>query len=109
MTELNALDAIVLAALADRPRYGYELVERIAELTGGRKRVRPGNLYRVLERLESRGMLEETSEAASEDEDPRRRYFVATAAGVRAAQDELSMYGHVLRHAGGLRERPARG
>ncbi|HUF69340.1 MAG TPA: PadR family transcriptional regulator [Longimicrobiales bacterium] len=109
MTELTALEAIVLAALADRPRYGYELVERIAELTNGRKRVRPGNLYRVLERLEARGLAEETRSALEKGEDERRRYFRATAAGVRAAESELAMYSGVLRRAGGLRERPADG
>lgn len=109
MEELTSLEAIVLAALADRARYGYELVERIAELTGGRKRVRPGNLYRVLERLERRGLAEETEEAAPEGSDERRRYFRATRAGVRAAEAELSMYGRVLHAAGGLRDRPADG
>lgn len=109
MDEVTSLEAIVLAALADRPRYGYELVERIAELTAGRKRVRPGNLYRVLERLVSRGLAEEVEDAVVEGEDERRRYFAATQAGIRAAEDELAMYGQVLRGASRLRDRPARG
>jgi PadR family transcriptional regulator, regulatory protein PadR len=106
--DLTSLEAIVLAAIADRPRYGYELVRRIEELTGGRKSVRPGNLYRVLEKLAARGLAEEVESAASEGEDDRRRYFRATRAGVRAAEAELSMFGHVLRR-GGLRQRPAGG
>jgi len=109
MDELTSLEAIVLAALADRPRYGYELVERIADLTNGRKRVRPGNLYRVLERLESRGLAEERSGVREAGEDERRRYFGATAEGIRAAESELALYVSVLRRAGGLRERPAGG
>lgn len=109
MPELTSLEAIVLAALSDQPRYGYELVHRIDELTDGRRTVRPGNLYRILERLEARGLVEPAEEAWSEDEDERRRYFRATDAGVRAAEEELSMYGFVLRRAGGLRERPAGG
>ena len=106
--ELTSFEAIVLAAIADRPRYGYEMVERIAELTDGRRRVRPGNLYRVLEKLEARGLAEEVA-AAAEGEDERRRYFRATRAGVRAAEEELSMYGGVLRRARVLRQRPADG
>jgi PadR family transcriptional regulator, regulatory protein PadR len=109
MTELTSLEAIVLAAIADRPRYGYEMVERIAELTDGRRRVRPGNLYRVLERLEARGLAEEAETALAEGEDERRRYFRATRAGVRAAEEELSMYGGVLRRARVLRQRPVDG
>lgn len=109
MDELTTLEAIVIAALADRPRYGYELVERIAELTNGRKQVRPGNLYRVLERLESRGLAEEAEVALTDGEDERRRYFRATQSGLAAAEEELAMYGRVLRRAGGLRERTAGG
>jgi DNA-binding PadR family transcriptional regulator len=105
--ELTSLEAIVLAALADRPRYGYELVQRIEELTEGRRQVRPGNLYRVLDRLEARGYAEESVNAAEAGEDERRRYFHATPAGLRAAEAELSMYGRVLRRAGGLRGRAA--
>jgi DNA-binding PadR family transcriptional regulator len=107
--ELTSLEAIVLAAIADQPRYGYELVRRIEELTSGRKSVRPGNLYRVLERLAARGLAEETEAAAGPGEDERRRYFRATRAGVRAAEEELSMYGGVLRRTRGLRQRPAGG
>lgn len=106
MEDLTPLEAIVIAALSDRARYGYELVERIAALTEGRTRVRPGNLYRVLERLGSRGLVEETDVAGSEDE--RRRYFRATESGVAAADAELSFYGRVLRHSQ-LRERAVDG
>jgi DNA-binding PadR family transcriptional regulator len=109
LTDLTPLEAIVIAALSDRARYGYELVERIAELTEGRMRVRPGNLYRVLERLGARGLVAETRDAAGEREDERRRYFRATARGVRAAGEELSFYGRVLGRAPGLRERAADG
>lgn len=107
MPDLTPLEAVVIAALADRPRYGYELVRRIHSLTDGRMEVRPGNLYRVLDRLAARGLAEEAPEVVREEEDERRRYFRATAAGVRAAETELSVYGRVLRRTPGMRERPA--
>lgn len=92
-------EALVLAATWDRARYGYELVGRIEELTGGRMKLRPGNLYRLLDRLEEKGMVEEVPDAPGSEEDERRRYFRATEAGVRAATEELSMYGTALRRA----------
>jgi DNA-binding PadR family transcriptional regulator len=104
---LTTLEAVVIAALSDRARYGYELVQRVAELTDGRLRVRPGNLYRVLERLEGRGVVAESPGAADPREDERRRYFKATPQGIRAAEEELSFYGKVLQRAPKLRERPA--
>lgn len=107
MNELTPLEAVVIAALTDRARYGYELVHRISELTDGRMDVRPGNLYRVLDRLGERGLVEETPDAAAAHEDGRRRYFRATSEGVRAAESELSLYGRVLRRTQGMRERRA--
>lgn len=107
MTELTPLEAVVIAALTDRPRYGYQLVHRIGELTDGRMAVRPGNLYRVLERLGERGLVEETPELPNAAEDDRRRYFRATRAGVSAAEAELSVYGRVLQRTRGMRQRPA--
>jgi DNA-binding PadR family transcriptional regulator len=103
MSALTAVETVILAALSDRARYGYELVQRMAELTDGRMSVRPGNLYRVLDRLLERGLVSET-EASERDADERRRYFRATALGRRVAADELAMYGMVLKRVPALKE-----
>jgi DNA-binding PadR family transcriptional regulator len=103
VSEPTALEVVILAAIADHPRYGYQLVQRIAELTDGRIDVRPGNLYRVLHRLVQRGLVRETA-GAGPGEDERRRYFQATALGRRVAARELAMYGRVLKRAPALRE-----
>lgn len=97
-TPLPPIEVLTLAALGDRPRYGYELVERIGALTDGRARIRPGNLYRVLHRLEARGWIEDAPApdgAGAEDE--RRQYVRATAEGLRAAREQLDMYARVSR------------
>jgi DNA-binding PadR family transcriptional regulator len=93
----------VLAAIAERPRYGYEMVERIRELTDGRVSIRPGNLYRILHRLVEQRLATEMK-GARPGEDPRRRYFQATAPGKRAAANELAMYATVLKRASALKE-----
>ena len=103
MAELTTVETVMLAALSDRPRYGYELVQRISELTDGRLSMRPGNLYRVLDRLLERGLVAETGAAAA-NEDERRRYFRATALGRRVAANELAMYGMVLKRVPALKE-----
>lgn len=108
MAELTPVETVTLAALADAPRYGYELVQRIAEMTDGKIEVRPGNLYRVIERLIERGYVNEVTHAGTAT-DERRRYFRATAAGMRVAADELAMYARVLRRAPSLKERLADG
>lgn len=104
MNELTAIETVLLASISDRPRYGYELVQRMAELTDGGMQVRPGNLYRVLHRLMDRGLVRETPSADGSEEDERRRYFGATALGRRVAAAELAMYARVLKRAPALRE-----
>ncbi len=99
---LTPVELLVLSGLEDRARYGYELVERIQELSRGRIEVRPGNLYRVLNRLAERGLVKEVpaEEVAVEAGDPRRQYFGLTPGGRRTLVAELSMYADVL---GGLK------
>ena len=103
MTDLTPVELIVLAALSDQARYGYELVQHIAELTDERLEIRPGNLYRVLNRLMERGLVREMASVPA-GEDERRRYFRATPKGCRVAAEELAMYGRVLRRAPALKE-----
>jgi DNA-binding PadR family transcriptional regulator len=103
MAELTQTEAVVLAALSDRPRYGYELVQRVAELTDDRVLIRPGNLYRVLHRLVERKLVTELPGYGT-GEDERRRYFRATVRGRRVAAQQLAMYARVLQRAAGLRE-----
>lgn len=103
---LPPIEVLALAALGDRPRYGYELVERIEALTDGRVGVRPGNLYRVLHRLEARGWVEEAEPPPPEaGEDDRRQYLRATPEGLRVAREQLEMYARVR----GLVPEPGRG
>ena len=102
MSELTTVETVMLAALSDRPRYGYELVQRMSELTDGRMSLRPGNLYRVLDRMLERGLVAES--AAVDAGDERRRYFRATALGRRVAAEELAMYGMVLKRVPALKE-----
>lgn len=107
MEELTLTEVVVLAALADHPRYGYELVARIDEVTSGGVRMRPGNLYRVLHRLAQRELVRELEGQPSPDE--RRRYFRATARGQRMASRQLAMYAGVLKRVPILRESLADG
>jgi PadR family transcriptional regulator, regulatory protein PadR len=103
MDELSSLEAVILAAIADGPQYGYELARRVSDLTDDRVRLRPGNLYRILHRLCERGFARELAEAGAAG-DERRRYYKATAKGKRAAAEQLSMHARVLQRAPSLKD-----
>jgi PadR family transcriptional regulator, regulatory protein PadR len=45
--------------LRERPAHGYDLLERLPELTG-EQRVEMGNLYRLLRALEDEGLVTST-------------------------------------------------
>jgi PadR family transcriptional regulator PadR len=49
----------LLLLLRERPAHGYDLLERLPELTG-EERVEMGNLYRLLRALEDEGLVSST-------------------------------------------------
>jgi DNA-binding PadR family transcriptional regulator len=70
---------IVLAILAEGDSYGYAILQRVRELSGGRLEWTDGMLYPVLHRLERFGHVEARWELA--DSGRRRKYYRITARG----------------------------
>jgi DNA-binding PadR family transcriptional regulator len=86
---MRPVDFLVLMTLARGERHGYGIVADIAEQTDGSIRLVPGNLYAVLQRLESQGLLAETDRRPAPDlDDRRRRYYAITAFGTRVLSAE---------------------
>ena len=79
----GTIELVLLTLLADRERYGYEIVSAIEEWSGGRLAVRDGTLYPVLYRLEEAGFIEPRWETP--DRGVPRKYYRVTDAG----RDEL--------------------
>jgi PadR family transcriptional regulator, regulatory protein PadR len=61
------LPLLVLHFASAEPAYGNQLIERIAELTGGALHVNPNTMYPLLRQLEEQGFV------AGEWEHPQRR------------------------------------
>jgi PadR family transcriptional regulator, regulatory protein PadR len=59
----------ILLLLRERPAHGYDLLERLPELTG-EQRVEMGNLYRLLRALEEEGLV------SSQWQDGKRTYAI---------------------------------
>jgi PadR family transcriptional regulator PadR len=70
---------IVLAILAERDSYGYAILQRVRELSGGSIEWTDGMLYPVLHRLERLGHVEARWETAETGR--RRKYYSITAGG----------------------------
>lgn len=70
---------IVLAILAEEDSYGYAILKRVRELSGGRMEWTDGMLYPVLHRLERLGHVAARWETAESGR--RRKYYRVTRAG----------------------------
>ena len=69
----------LLLLLRERPAHGYDLLERLPELTG-EQRVEMGNLYRLLRALEEEGRLGEAFDPC--EDEPAAAVAVAPARAV---------------------------
>ncbi|MFF7853705.1 helix-turn-helix transcriptional regulator [Streptomyces sp. NPDC007904] len=72
--------ASILALLKDRPMHGYEMIQEIAERSGGAWKPSPGSVYPTLQLLEDEGLI--VSET-----DGGKKLFSLTDDGRTAAAD----------------------
>jgi DNA-binding PadR family transcriptional regulator len=81
---------IVLAILAEEDSYGYAILQRVRELSGGRMDWTDGMLYPVLHRLERQGYIEARWEVAENGR--RRKYYGITTAGRAQLAEERKQW-----------------
>lgn len=77
--------SIALSIVSDADSYGYEIIQRVNELTDGEFEWTEAMLYPVLHRLESRELVESYWESSSSGR--KRKYYRITSAG-RAELEE---------------------
>ncbi|MDX6262091.1 MAG: hypothetical protein QOH84_3779 [Kribbellaceae bacterium] len=78
--------AAILAVLAEQPMNGYQIIQEVAERSGGAWKPSPGSIYPTLQQLEDEGLV--TADAAT-----GRRTFTLTDEGrayVAGHADEVS-------------------
>ena len=91
---------LVLLSLADQPRHGLAIVDRVEEASAGEVRLGPGTLYGTLQKLVASGLIRETTEVPDpEDHDSRRRYYKLTPRGQRALKEEAARLRALVRAA----------
>ena len=86
LTEMlkGTLEGIVLATLAARPAYGYEITARLREL--GFSDIVEGTVYALLVRIEQRGLVD-VEKVPSEKGPPRKVYSLNV-----QGQDQLAEF-----------------
>lgn len=81
---------LVLAIVAEADTYGYAILKRVGELSGGRLQWTDGMLYPVLHRLERQGHIE--GYWGSSDTGRRRKYYRITERGLAELKEQRAQW-----------------
>jgi DNA-binding PadR family transcriptional regulator len=81
---------LVLSILEEGESYGYAILARVRELSGGRLEWTDGMLYPVLHRLEEQGYIR--ARWGESETGRKRRYYALTAAGRKALRDQQQQW-----------------
>jgi transcriptional regulator len=87
----GTLEMLILKTLALEPMHGYGVALRIEQVSEGVFRVNPGSLLPALARMERAGHVK--SEWRSTENNRRAKYYLLTAAGRKALDQETSAWG----------------
>jgi PadR family transcriptional regulator, regulatory protein PadR len=86
----GTLQTIILKTLKDQGKmYGYEITQRVKELSAGQLMVTEGALYPTLHKLESEGLLK--TEIVSMGKRVRK-YYTLTSTGRSSAKDRVNEF-----------------
>jgi PadR family transcriptional regulator PadR len=91
---------LVLAILAEGDSYGYAILKRVRELSGGELEWTDGMLYPLLHRLSRLGYV--TTEWRTPPEGRRRRYYALTEGGRAALSEQQRQWVTVTRALGDI-------
>ena len=88
----------ILLCLSAEARHGYGIMREVARQSDGQYQLGPGTLYDNLQKLMSRGLMEEAPRPSGDD-DPRRRYYRLTKLGRRVLEADVSRLKRAVREA----------
>ena len=69
---------LVLELLEEKPRYGYEILKEIRDISGGHWEPSYGSVYPILYKFEEKGW----ADRLDREDEPDRKYFELTDAGL---------------------------
>jgi DNA-binding PadR family transcriptional regulator len=88
---------LILAVLMEGSRHGYAIAQEIRTISQGHVTIRPGDLYRVLYRMDQAGLIEPApTSARSDDTDARRVDYRITPLGRRVARAQARLVTEAL-------------
>ena len=77
---------IVLSILQQRESYGYQIIKRVNQLSGGEVEWSAGSLYTLMHRMKADGLVD--SSWVEKEGERRRRYYRITPKGEKSLNEE---------------------
>jgi PadR family transcriptional regulator PadR len=81
---------LILSILSEGESYGYAIIKRVAELSGGKMKWTDGMLYPILHRLEKQGLIK--SETRTSETGRKRKYYYIKQSGTKAVKSYQSQW-----------------
>ena len=86
---------MILSILSRGENYGYQIIQRVKKISGGKMDWTAGMLYPVLHRLEKDGLIRARWRLSEEGR--RRKYYVITEKGSKELEADISEWMSVHR------------
>ena len=81
---------LILSILHEGESYGYAIIRRVHELSGGQMKWTDGMLYPVLHRLEAQGVI--VSRWKTAESGRRRKYYAINRQGRKALEEHKAQW-----------------
>ena len=81
---------LLLSILAEGESYGYEIIQKVRDISGGKIEWSDGMLYPVLHRMERDGLIE--SEWKEADSGRQRKYYYLSSNGRNVLKNERQQW-----------------
>ena len=87
----------ILVVLAEGKRHGYAIKQEVEKRTDGVVKMGPGTLYESIQRMQERGLVEETSSRPLPANDQaQRRYYRLSKLGREVLKAEVTRLGAIV-------------
>ena len=86
----GTVEMLVLRLLRSGPLNGWDIMQRIAVVSGDVLAVKPGSVYPALHRLEERGLVR--AEWGTSDNNRQAKFYTLTPAGRRQLETEQQVW-----------------
>ena len=90
----GTLDLLIMKTLALRPAHGWDIAQRIQQVSENVLSVNQGSLYPALHRLELNGLI--VAEWGVSDNNRRAKFYKLTAAGRRRLKTETERWDRLV-------------